>query len=187
LPVPSILARVGIDKRFERALINTSFCVENLEEDDRVLCFTQNQIFFDPLMGMSDEECGERIYDYEADCFEKKMIQAQCRVIIYDYRTQLLNQKVKRRIAENYIKAGSGDILIPGFLIPPEEILCKEIWISGSYYSPTQSLEINGENLKKNIIRLEQGRHVFKNMTDRPVTLVYIFNPDSLKKHLSNS
>lgn len=187
LPIPSILARVGMDKRFERALVNTSFCVENLKKDDRVLCFTQNQIFFDPLMNMSDEECGERVYDYDADCFEKKMIQAQCRVIIYDYRTQLLNQEVKRRIAENYIEAKSGDILIPGFLIPPGEVLYKEIWISGSYYSPTKTLEINGENPNKNVIYIEQGRHVFKNVTDRPVTLVYIFDPDRLKRRLSNS
>jgi hypothetical protein len=186
LPVPSILARVDIDKRFETALVNASFCVENLEKDDKVLCFTQNQIFFDPLMSMSNEECGGRIYDYDADCFEKKMIQAQCRVIIYDYRTQLLNQEVKKRIAENYIKARRGDILIPGFLIPPGQTLSKRIWIMGSYYCPTQSLDIDGENLDENIVFLNQCHHTFINMTDRPVTLVYVFDPDSLKKSLSN-
>jgi hypothetical protein len=187
LPVPSILARVGIDKRFETALVNTSFCVENLKKDDRVLCFTQNQIFFDPLMNMSDEECGERIYDYNADCVEKKMIQAQCRVIINDYRTQLLNQEIKRRIAENYIEAKSGDIFIPGFHIPPRGVISKYIWIKGSYYSPTQSLEIDGEKLDENIIALEQELHTFRNTTDRPVALVYIFDPASLKKHLESS
>jgi 4-amino-4-deoxy-L-arabinose transferase-like glycosyltransferase len=187
LPVPSLLARVGMDKRFEKALANASFCVENLKEDDRVLCFTQNQIFFDPLMKISDEECGERIYDYDADCFEKKMIQAQCRVIIYDYRTQLLNQEIKRRIAENYIKAMSGDILIPGFPIPPNGVLSKRVWINGSYYSPSLSLEIDGEKPKRNVIRLEQGHHIFKNMTDRPIILVYVFDPVGLEKHLSHS
>ena len=187
LPFHNITKWIGGEKEFERALINAAFCVENLHKDDKVLCFTQNQIFFDPLLRMSNEECGKRIYDYDADCFERKMIQSQCRVIIYDHRTQWMNKEVISRIAENYIKTKSGDILVPGFQIPPREMISKNIWISGSYYSPTQSLEIDGENLDENIVLLNQGHHTFKNMTDRPVTLVYIFDPTALKKELTKS
>lgn len=187
LPFPSILKRADEDKRFEKALANVSFCVENLNKDDKVLCFTQNQIFFDPLMKMGNEECGERIYDFDVDCFERKMIQSQCKVVIYDYRTQLLNKEIKRRIAENYIKTGIGDILTPGFHIPPGEIISKEIWIKGSYYSPTRSIEVDGKEADGKIISLEQGSHAFRNITDRPVTLVYIFDPANLKEYLRNS
>lgn len=187
LPFYAITKWIGGEKKFERALINAAFCVENLHKNDKVLCFTQNQIFFDPLLRMSNNECGKRIYDYDADCLERKMIEAQCKVIIDDYRTQWLSQNVRMRIAENYIRTKIGDILVPGFQIPPGRMVSKNIWISGNYYSPTQYLEIDGEKLDENIVPLEQGFHSFRNTTDRPVTLVYIFNPANLKKNLESS
>ena len=186
LPLPSILKRADEDKRFKKALDNAAFCVENLDKKDKVLCFTQNQIFFDPLMKMRNEECGERIYDFDADCFERKMIQFQCRVIINDYRTQLLSQEIKSRIDENYLWAKTGDIFIPGFKVPPEEVVSKNIWIRGSYYSPIHSLDIDGERIGEQIVSLEKGIHTFHNQTDRPVTLVYVFDPISLKSHLES-
>ena len=184
LPCPYFLKMISRDKRFERALLNTSFCVGNLKKDDRVLCFTQNQIFFDPVLEMSSEECGKSIYDYDADCFERKMIATQCKVIINDHRTQQLSQEVKRRMIENYIRTKTGDILIPGFQIPPRGIINKTIWVKGTYYSPTLSLEIDGEKIDERMIFIEQGPHKFQNPTDRPVMLVYIFKPSNIKKYL---
>jgi hypothetical protein len=184
LPMKGISSRIRIDKRFEKALANTAFCVENLDKEDKVLCFTQNQIFFDSLMKIRNEECGESIYDFDVDCFERKMIEAQCKVVINDYRTQLLGQEIKRRIAENYVRTKTGDILIPGFQIPPRRVIFKKIWIKGAYYSPTHSLEVDGKSLDEKIIPLKQGSHSFRNETDRPVTLVYLFDPDSLKRDL---
>lgn len=186
LPFRVITKWIGGEKEFERALINAAFCVKNLQKDDKVLCFTQNQIFFDPLLKMSDDECGKRIYDYDADCFERKMIEAQCKVIIDDYRTQWLSQDVRMRMAENYITAKIGDILVPGFQIPPGKMVSKNIWISGSYYSPAQSLEVDGRELDENILSIEQGSHRFRNKTNRPVTLVYVFDPASLEVDRSN-
>jgi hypothetical protein len=186
LPFYNITKWVSGKKQFERALVNAAFCVENLDENDKVLCFTQNQIFFDPLLRMSNDECGKRIYDYDADCIERKMIEAQCKVIIYDHRTQWLNEEIIGRIFNNYIKIKNGDILVPGFQIPPMGMISKNVWISGSYYGPDQSLEVDGRELDEKVFPLEQGHHTFKNMTDRPVTLVYVFDPDRLKKSLSN-
>jgi len=120
--------------------------LENLKEDDRVLCFTQNQIFFDPLLMISNEECGKTTYDYDAICFEQRMISQQCKVIINDDRTKLLNREIQERIRQNYLHTKIGDILIPSFKIPPSrKAFKKKIWIKGDYYCPTKLLEIDGK------------------------------------------
>lgn len=167
--------------KMRRQIANISFCLENLKEDDRVLCFTQNQIFFDPVLKIGNEECGKRIYDYDATCFEKRMIGQQCKVIINDYRTRLLNKEVKKKIKENYLPIKTGDILIPGFKIPPEESLSKKIWIEGDYYSPTTSLEIDGKKITDKLVHLHQREYIFRNTSGRPVFLVYIFDKEKIR------
>ena len=62
----------------------------------------------------------------------------------------------------------------------------KNIWIKGRYYSPTRSLEIDGKKPDDKLILLDQGPHIFRNTTDRHVSLVYIFDPVSLKRHLES-
>lgn len=185
-PLQGFSAAMRLDMRFARMLTNIAFCAENLGEDDKVLCFTQNQIFFDPVLKLREEECGQVFYDYDADCFERKMTQSQCKVIINDDRTKMLSQEIKRRIAENYTRAKAGDILIPGFEIPPGEVISKKVWIEGSYYSPIHSLDIDGERIGEKMVYLGKGMHTFQNQTDRRVTLVYVFDPASLKRHLES-
>jgi hypothetical protein len=172
-----VWGQLSQNPKMTRQIANVSFCLENLTKDDKVLCFTQNQIFFDPVMRISNEECGERIYDYDAGCFERKMKKEQCKIIINDYRTGLLNQKVQKKIILNYIPTKTGDILIPGFKIAPQKVVNKEVWINGYYYSPTLAFEVDGKKIKGNLIELKQGKYSFRNLSDRPVTLVYIFKP----------
>lgn len=125
---------------------------------------------------MGNDECRKRIYDYDATCFEQRMIGQQCKVIINDYRTRLLNKEIKKKIKENYIPIKIGDILIPGFKIRPKENFEKKIWIEGYYYSPTLSLKIDGREITKKIFELKQKKYLFYNSATRPVFLVHVFN-----------
>jgi hypothetical protein len=181
-PLSMFPKTLGKDPRFDRQLSNISFCLANLQKDDKVLSFTQNQIFFDPVFKMSDKDCGARFFDYDADCFEKKMINDQCKVIINDYRTSLFNRKVKDKIRANYFSTKMGDILVPGFQIPKEGLYLKKVWIRGDYYSPTRSLKINGKKIENNLIHLDQKEYVFRNTSKRTIMLVYIFD----KKNILN-
>ena len=155
---------------------NVSFCLTNLEKDDKVLCFSQNQIFFDPVFKINWGAGGKPLYNYEAMFFEQGMIKEQCKVIINDYRTKLLPKEVKKVIEENYLPIKTGNILIPGFRIEPKELLDKKIWIEGYYYIPTVSLEINGEKIKSNLIHLEQKKYRIENHSNRQVFMIYIFD-----------
>jgi hypothetical protein len=175
-PLSMFSKTLGKDRRFNRQLSNISFCLANLEKDDKVLSFTQNQIFFDPVFKMSDKECGMRFFDYDEGCFEERMIAEQCKVIINDYRTTLLNKRIKEKIKANYISARAGDILVPGLAIPGEGHHVKKVWIRGDYYSPTTSLMINGKKIENNLIHLDQKEYVFGNASKRTILLVYIFD-----------
>ncbi|MBW1726419.1 MAG: glycosyltransferase family 39 protein [Deltaproteobacteria bacterium] len=181
LPLRYFKGNLIKDDRFERALLNAAICLENLESNEKTLCFTQNQLFFDPVFKMSNDECGRRIYDFDVECFKKRMIDAQCKIIINDYRTRLLNKEVKKRIAENYLSIEMGDILIPGFRVPPKKSIFKDVWIEGTYYSPIFSLELDGRKIEEKIFYLNKGHHTFLNPTTRPIMLVYIFKPHNLK------
>ena len=161
-----------------RQMANVSFCLKNLKEDDEVLCFTQNQIFFDPIFKVNWEVGGKPIYNYEALFVEQAMIKQQCKIIINDYRTRLLNEKTKEKIGENYLPIKTGDILIPGFKIGPKQVFDKKIWIEGYYYSPTVSLEIDGKKIESNLVKLEQKKYRIVNNSNRQVFLVYIFDRD---------
>jgi hypothetical protein len=161
-----------------RQMDNISFCLENLKKDDKVLCFTENQIFFDPVFKVVWEESGTPIYDYDPIFFENKMINEQCKVIINDYRTGLLSEKVKKKIRENYLPVNNGDIFIPGLTLEPGETIEKKVWIEGYYYSPIISLEIDQKKIESKLIRLEQRRYQIKNNTNRRISLIYIFDKD---------
>jgi hypothetical protein len=174
---------MGNDLKFHRQTNNISFALAHLQKEDKVLCFTQNQLFFDPVLNMKDAECG-RFLTYDADCFEKRMIAEQCKVIINDYRTSLLNKEIKEKIKANYISAGAGDILIPGIAIPGKGHYVKKVWIRGDYYSPTRSLMINGKKIENNLIHLDKKEYVFANASNRTIMLVYIFDKKNILNHL---
>ncbi len=175
---PLVLAwtQVPDKQKMARQMANVSFCLENLQKGEKVLCFSQNQVFFDPVLMMNWFGTEKHIWDYDPDWFEGRMVGEQCRVIINDYRTGLLNSEVRKKIGENYITIKTGDILIPGFTIPPGHSYAKKVWIAGDYYSPTTSLEVDGDKIRGNLLHLEQKDFEFHNLTDRRVSLVYIFD-----------
>jgi hypothetical protein len=173
-------------KLLDAQLDNISFCLAFLKPSDKVLCFTQNQIFFDQILRMSNTECGRLIYEYDADCFQRRMIAEQCKVIIYDHRTRLLNNKIQEKIRENYFPARIGNILIPGFKVSPKKTRDKEIWIEGYYYSPTLSLEIDGKKIEENVIQLKQKKYIFYNGANNSVPLIYIFDKEKFVNDISD-
>ncbi len=184
-PLCLVWSQIPENSKMMRQMANISFSLKNLKEDDKVLCFTGNQVFFDPVFKINWEGGGKPIYDIDATFFEQRMINEQCKVIINDYRTRVLNKEIKDKIGENYLSAKTGDILIPGFKIGPKENLEKEIWIEGYYYSPTLSLEIDGRKIEGNLVRLEQKRYRIKNNSNRQVVLVYIFDRERFLKDSS--
>ena len=159
-------------------LENISFCVENLEPQDKVLCFSQQQIFFDPVLRMVRNECGNTIYVIDAECFEREMVRKRCKVVINDHRTRFLKKEVKEKIRDHFIYTGIGDILTPGFLVRPKSSIEREVWVAGSYYCPTAGIRVSGERIRERLIDLDQGKYRFENLTSQPVILVYIFNKE---------
>lgn len=157
-------------------LENITFCVENLEPQDKVLCFSQQQIYFDPVLRMVGDECGNSIYVIDAECFEREMIRKRCKVVINDHRTRFLNKEIKEKIRDHFIYMGIGHILIPGFLIGPKTIIERDVWVPGSYYSPTLGIMVAGEKISEKLVDLDQKKYRFENLTSRPVILLYIFN-----------
>lgn len=182
-PLCLVYGKVPDNPTMMRQMANVSYCVTNLVRNDKVLCFTQNQIFFDPLFTINYyEKRVNYIWECDADWFEHKMIREQCKVIINDYRTRLLSKEVKEKIGLNYIATKIGDILVPGFVIRPREVCTRKVWIAGDYYSPTRSLEVDGEKMTNNLIPLAQKEYTFHNITDRYVTVVYIFDKAGVLK-----
>ena len=64
--------------------------------------------------------------------------------------------------------------------LQPKKSLEKKVWVSGYYYVPTLTLEIDGKKIEKNLIQLDQKAYTFYNPSDRVVILVYIFKPERL-------
>ena len=174
-----IFKRIKNDPVKGRQMENISFCLATLKKRDKALCFTQNQIFFDPVFTLTDSDCGRVLYDYDPECFQWGMRNAQCKVVIYDYRTRLLPPAVQKKIRDNYVSARSGDILVPGFVIKAKGDVEKDIWIKGYYYTPTRSLRVDGKQVRDNLAYLTQGKHVFDNVSNRPILLIYIFDKDN--------
>ena len=185
-PLCLVCGQKSESPKMMRQMTNVSFCLKNLNDVDKVLCFTQNQIFFDPVFKVNWEVGGKPLYNYEAIFFEQEMIKQQCKIIINDYRTKLLRKEVKKKIEENYLPIKAGDILIPGFKIEPKELLDKKIWIEGYYYSPTVSLEIDGKKIESNLVKLEQKKYRIVNNSNRQVFMVYIFDRDKFIKGSSD-
>jgi hypothetical protein len=159
-------------------LENIAFCVEHLEPQDKVLCFSQQQVYFDPVLRLKGNKCGNTIYVFDSECFEREMIRKGCKVVINDHRTRCLPKEVKEKIREHFLYMGIGDILIPGFLVRPKSSIERQVWVAGSYYCPTLGIRVSGERIRERLIDLDQGTYRFENLTSQPVILVYIFNKE---------
>lgn len=163
----------------DRQIDNVDFCLEALKAGEKVMCLTQNQIFFDPVLTIEEKDCGKNIFHWDDECFEKKMIKEQCKVVIFDYRTSLLNERIQNKLKDNYVYTKIGEILIPGFTIPPKKFIEKNIWIDGYYYISNPLLIIDGKKVRGNLIRLNQKQHAVFNPSNKPVLIVYKFHPES--------
>ena len=164
-------------------IANMAFCLDSLKPDEKVMCLTQNQIFFDPVLTIEDKDCGKNMFVWDAQCLERKMIKEQCKIVIYDYRMCMLNDSIQKKINDNYIYTKIGYILIPGFRIPPKKSIEKFIWIDGYYYSPNSSLLLDGKRINGKFIWLDQKTHTIRNLSDRPVMLVYLFKSEEVIKN----
>ncbi len=156
-----------------RQMRNVIYCLDHLRPDEKVLCFTHQQIFFEPVFRLKNDHCGENIYRIEPDCFEKKMIEVQCKTVIYDHRTRLLNKEIQLKLKNNYRAIGIGDILIPGFWIKPNSVEKKKVWIRGGYYSNDKDILIDGYNLEANYVFLENKAYVFENRGSEPTLILF--------------
>ena len=163
----------------DREMQNISFCLDHLKADEKVLCFTQQQVFFDPVFRMHGDECGRRFLDFDEACFENRMIREQCKVVIDDYLTTLLSKRIRAEIGKNYVSAGVGQILIPGFAAPPGSTV-KKVWVAGDYYNPSRELRVDGKEVQDHFIKLEQKEYLFDNASGRVVWLVYIFDKEKM-------
>ena len=155
---------------------NISFCLANLKPDDKVLCFSQQQIYFDPAFRFYGDECGRSIHELDPECFEQKMIRHKCKVIINDRRTQNLSRTIQEKLKNHFLLANVGTILIPGFLVAPKSIVEKEIWVPGCYHSSTREVTIDGKSIEDNVIDLEQKTYTFENPTFNTVAILYVFD-----------
>jgi hypothetical protein len=162
-----------------REMQNISFCLDNLKPDEKVLCFTHQQVFFDAILSMNQNECGSSIYTIDARCLEGKMIENQCKVIVFDHRTRYLNKEAQAKIAANYLSAGVGDILIPGFKLPAGGVLKKKVWIRGTYKNLSGSVRVDGKKIHGRLIHLDESNYTFRNTSDSPAFLVYQFHLNS--------
>jgi hypothetical protein len=125
---------------------------------------------------MSEDACGPSISRIEEDCFERKMIRDECKVVIYDHRTRFLSRGIQKKVRNHYLPTGTGDIWVPGFVIGPRQKREMKIWVSGTYYCPTNELMINGNRAGGHLIDLEQTTVRLGNPTGRAVHLFYIFD-----------
>ena len=179
-----IAFRLQQNRAMTKQMENISFCLANLKPDDKVLCFSQQQIFFDPVLRFSEDECGGSIYEFDAKCFERKMIRQKCKVVINDRRTRSLSRTIQEKLKNHFLLANVGNILTPGFLVSPQSVVEMEMWVAGPYYCPTREMMVNGKKIACNVIELEQKTYQFKNPTDRLVFLSYVFNRESFIEKL---
>lgn len=163
-----------------RQMDNVAFCLNSLKPGEKVMCMTQNQVFFDPVLKMYGKECGQNLVRWDAECFARKMIEAQSKIVINDYRTTLLNESVQKKIKNNYIYTGVGDILMPGFKVLPKKSMVKNIWIDGEYHIPSSSVLIDGKKVDGDTIRLIQKSYAIHNLSDNILFFVYKFNKGTI-------
>jgi len=176
------------NQEMAKQMKNVSFCLQHLDPGDKVLCFSAQQIFFDPIFrGLESNECGHYITAMDEKCFKQKMIENKCKIVIYDYRTIVLNNKIKAEIKSNYLYAGTGHIFISGFRIKPSEEIEKMIWTPGIYYCPTLDITVNGKKINtNNLIRLNQQVYSFKNLSSEPTYLRYVFHRERFRQQSIN-
>lgn len=156
-------------------LVNIAFCLDHLKPGERVFSLANQQVFFDPVLHLSDPTCGRSLRELDPDCVQRRMIRHQCKVIFNDRRLKVVNAPVLDRIRNNYLVSAVGDLLIPGFSIPPGTAIDKWVWVTGRYYSPSRQVLVDGSPVDSNAIFLTTGPHRLENLTSRPLYWIYLF------------
>jgi hypothetical protein len=159
-------------KQFE----NVSFCLHHLQKHDKVLCFTQQQVFFDPLLDFENNKCAATIHEIDEDCIITLMKKEQCKVIIFDERTRILKNEIQKILLSHYLFTGSGEVFVPGLTVQPKQKTDFEIWISGNYSLSSAEVNIDGNYLTTKRIYLEKGNHTFNNLSEKKIVIFYAFN-----------
>ena len=154
----------------KKQLINAEFCARNLKRGEKVLCWTDQQLFYEPVLNFwVPTDCGENIKEIDPKLLKEKLKKLQCTVAIFDWRTKLLSKSVKSEIEKYYVYSGVGDIYIPGFIIPPKTKVKKNILISGHYFFPKDFF------IKTGTVFLEPKEYEFENKTDTLAVVSYAF------------
>jgi hypothetical protein len=180
-----IAFKVAENRTMTEQMENITFCISNLEAHEKVLCFTQHQIYFDPVFRFCGDKCGRSIHEFDAKCFEQEMIKQKCKVVIYDKRTKSLSKIIQGKLKNHFLPAHVGNIFVPGVIVEPKSVVGWESWVAGPYYSPTREMMIDGKKIEDNVIALEQKTYLFENPTHRPVHLFYIFDREKFTAHLA--
>ena len=118
------------------------------------------------------------LFTLNRTCFRRLIQKDTPKVVIHDRRTGLLPLATQKLLKSHYLYSGIGEILIPGFAVPPKLGLIKDIWIPGFYYCANMDIKKDGRKLSQDIIHLSKGSHTFENPTDKPVYFVFVFKPD---------
>lgn len=160
----------------EKQFKNVSFCIQHLEKFDKVLCFTQQQLFYEPLLNFNDPKQVKNIKEIDENTLINEIKRTNCKIIIFDYRTTLLNKEILKKLGANYIYSGNGDIFIPGFRVNPGQHLSKDVWIEGKYNLSSEELLINGISATKKEFYFKQKKYDYTNTTDNVITISYGFS-----------
>lgn len=178
----------------QNELASLRFCVDHARPGEKVICFTQQQIFFDPLLSYRKNECGQSVRSIDSDCLFEKIRQNQSRILIYDYRTRALPKKTQEALQGSFQRTGFGDIYVPGFVLEPAASVEKEVLISGTYKigvevaqfgtyrAGRESVAVDGRLLKEPEVVLDAGVHRFENRTSQRVQVLYEFRSGDLPR-----
>ncbi|MCG6895266.1 MAG: glycosyltransferase family 39 protein [Desulfobacteraceae bacterium] len=156
-------------------LVRIAFCLDYLKPGDRVFSLSNQQVFFDPVLRLSDKTCGRSLRELDAECVQRLMIRDQCKVILEDRRLKVMNDSVLDHIRNNYLRSAVGDVLIPGFSIPPGAVIDKRVWITGHYYTPSRQVLVDSRPVDSHSIFLPRGPHRLENGTSRTLYWIYLF------------
>lgn len=157
----------------ERQLNTIAFSLRNLRPGDKVMSFTKHQVFFDPVFKRSRDECADLFLRIEKECFVERMIESQCKLVIYDYRTSLLSTSIREWIKRNFLPVKNTYAMCPGFVVGEGEEIQPFVTIPGYYDISGPGLIMNGEEVKEGIVELPVGAVLLRNRGKHSIFLVY--------------
>ncbi len=151
-------------------LETAAFCSSVLSFDDKVFCFSHQQLFYDPLYTFFKKNNGLVYTQIPPDVMKKDIFRHECRVMIYDSRTQSLSREVRALLNELYVYSGIGVVFIPGREVPPKKTVTYEVFVPGEYFVEGGLLQV-GEDAVEDTIVLDKGVYELANPGENTVIL----------------